>query len=120
MGLFLLPNSLPNPIEWQQVYATGLIVGFWEDSAMTPYRPRQRPDDKRHGMEAEGRNRLLRVRFTTARPRVARTPRISNHWVGAGCRSCGRGTGQYRPHTRQTHAREFYRDKLESNIKYLT
>ena len=28
--------------------------------------------DKRHGMEAEGRNRLLRVRFTTARPRSAR------------------------------------------------
>ena len=35
-------------------------------------RPRPRPDDKRHGMEAEGRNRQLRVRFTTARPRSAR------------------------------------------------
>jgi hypothetical protein len=30
------------------------------------------------GMEAEGRNRLLRVRFTTARPRVARDAVVQN------------------------------------------
>ena len=34
-------------------------------------------------MEAEGRNRLLRVRFTTARPRSARDAQHSNPLVGA-------------------------------------
>ncbi len=29
-------TRLSNPFEWQQVYATGLSVGFWEESAMTP------------------------------------------------------------------------------------
>ncbi len=32
-------TQLPNPSEWQQVYATGLSVGFWDDSAMTPRWP---------------------------------------------------------------------------------
>jgi hypothetical protein len=36
LALYCCANRLPNPLEWQQVYATGLSVGFWEDSAMTP------------------------------------------------------------------------------------
>src|SRR5579863_7133579 len=46
-------------------------------------RPRLRPWEVRHGMEAEGRNRSLRVRFTTARPRSARDAQHSNLLVGA-------------------------------------
>jgi Protein of unknown function (DUF1778) len=37
LGVSCCKIRLSNPFEWQQVCATGLTVGFWEDSAMTPH-----------------------------------------------------------------------------------